>query len=1056
MSMPDEMHVIKRDGECEQVSFDKILNRIKKIGQPLNLSVNYTALVMKIIDQIYENIETEKIDEILAQQCASMCSIHYDYYVLASHLLISNHQKKTRDINLCTYIDLLHESFKGKYISTRLHKLVHKYETEYESMIVRDRDYEIDYFGFKTLERAYLMRLDNRIIENIQYLWLRVAIQIHEDNLEKVKETYDGLSQKYFIHATPTLFNSGTKRPQLSSCFLLGMEEDSINGIFNTLKDCALISKWAGGIGLHIHNIRSNGSLIEGTNGKSHGIVPMLRVYNNTARYCDQGGKRHGSFAMYMEPWHADIEHYLELRKNHGDEEARARDLFYALWIPDYFMERVQKNETWHLMCPNQSPNLFNVYGDEFKALYQKYVSEGKFVKEMKARDLWFSILDSQMETGTPYMLYKDACNEKSNQKNLGTIKSSNLCVAGDTLVLTDEGNKIISTLENKTVNVWNGFEYSEVVIKKTGENQQLMRVETEDNKTLFCTPYHKFYVMDMNNNTIEKEARNLRAMDRIISFRYPNNENETILFIKEVYMTSRVEDTYCFTEPKRHMGVFNGILTGQCTEIIEFSNEEESAVCNLASISLPAFINEDLTYNFDKLSLISEILTENLNNIIDKNFYPTEKTKNSNFRHRPIGIGVQGLADVLARMKLPFDSNEAKELNKNIFEAIYYGAMKRSNELAKNRQRDMYQLQRFLIENMQKDNKAFWIWFIHAFKRDIFNEDTMTYFDGFTERIMQDSAIFHDVSCDVFKEKYETLKPTMREIFGVQFYKSMLNVIVECTQNIFEGLDTSALVNGFTQCASVIRNEMYCGTYSSFEGSPISLGKFQFDLWNEQLDTPQKEEKWNNLRHEVKKFGVRNSLCIAPMPTASTSQILGNNECFEPFTSNIYMRRTIAGEFMLVNRYLMYELDKLGLWTPALKNELIREKGSIQNIEEIPEELKKVFKVSWEISPETIIDMARDRAVFICQSQSMNLWVEDPNYKNLTKVHFYAWKKGVKTGMYYLRRKAKHQAQQFTVEPVKSINTNSLVSSASPPASPQMNGVEMKDDSEICELCSA
>ena len=908
----DEMFVTKRNSVKEKVSFDKILNRIKKIGQPKELNVNYTALVMKIIDQIFDGIHTEQIDEVLAQQCASMCSNHYDYYILASRLLISNHQKQTRNYNMSDYVQVLTETFEDKYISKEFRDIVFEYSEKIETMIVSERDYEIDYFGFKTLERAYLMRKDDVVIENIQYMWMRVAIQIHGNDMEKVKETYDCLSQKMFIHATPTLFNSGTKRPQLSSCFLLGMEEDSINGIFNTLKDCALISKWAGGIGLHIHNIRSNGSHIEGTNGKSHGIVPMLRVYNNTARYCDQGGKRHGSFAMYMEPWHADVEHYLELRKNHGDEEARARDLFYALWIPDYFMECVHKNDDWYLMCPNKSPNLFNVYGSEFTELYKSYIENGQYVKKVKAREIWFKMLDSQMETGTPYMLYKDSANAKSNQKNLGVIKSSNLC-----------------------------------------------------------------------------------------------------------------------------------------TEIIEFSNEEESAVCNLASISLPAFINKkENKYDFDKLSHISEIVTENLNNIIDSNFYPTDKTKRSNFRHRPIGIGVQGLADVFAQMKIPFESDKAKELNSKIFEAIYYGSMKRSNDISIKRQKDVSDIQQYLVDQMKKDNIKFWVWFVQAMKSDIYEPCITKYLNAFTESMLMDSSIFHDVSSDMFVEKYMKIKPTMREIFGTEFCKSLVSAITKIEkESVYDLINIPNLITACNINFVSMRQLQHCGAYSSFEGSPLSKGELQFDLWGETKE----DDKWLKLKSNIQEYGTRNSLCIAPMPTASTSQILGNNECFEPFTSNIYMRRTIAGEFTLVNKYLFRELYDLGLWNNAMKNEIIRNKGSVQNIETIPDDIRQRFKVSWEISPETIMDMARDRSIYICQSQSMNLWVEDPNYKNLTKIHFYGWKKGLKTGMYYLRRKAKHQAQQFTVEPV-----NAPSSVAAETSDNKVNPITQQQEDEVCELCSA
>jgi ribonucleoside-diphosphate reductase alpha chain len=675
---------------------------------------------------------------------------NYDYSILAGRMIVSNHQKEV-PASFEVYIKTIHDI--PNYISQVYYDTAMKHIDFFDSILDHSRDFLIDYFGFKTLERAYLIRSNGKIVERIQHLWLRVAIQIHGEDLKQVKETYDSLSKKEYIHATPTLFNSGILRPQLSSCFLLGMEDDSIDGIFNTLKECANISKWAGGIGLHIHNVRAEGSPIQGTNGTSNGIIPMLRVFNNTARYVDQGGgKRNGSFAIYLEPWHADIEPFLDMRKNQGDEELRGRDLFYALWIPDLFMEKVEKNEDWYLMCPNQSKGLADVYGDAFKQLYESYVDKGSYIKKIKARDLWFRILDSQMETGTPYMLYKDACNLKSNQKNLGVIKSSNLC----------------------------------------------------------C-------------------------------------------------------------------------------EIVEYSDGEESAVCNLASISLSSMV-ADHEFDFDKLHRVTKQVTLNLNRLIDVNFYPNEKTRKSNQRHRPIGIGVQGLADALALLNLPFEGSESQEIDRMIFETIYHASLEMSMELAK-----------------------------------------------------------------------ET------------------------------------------------------GPYSSFQGSPLSQGIFQFDMWNVK---PSDRYDWGKLRKDIYTYGVVNSLCLAPMPTASTSQILGNNECFEPFTSNLYTRRTLAGEFMVINKYLMKELIDQGIWSMKIKDKIIENKGSIQKIDEIPGDIKKKYKIVWEIPMKHIIDRAKERGAYICQSQSMNLWIEDPNYKILTAIHLYAWKAGLKTGMYYLRRKAKHQAQQFTVIP--------------------------------------
>lgn len=1083
----DEMLVKKRNGELETVAFDKILRRIRTIGNEVGIKINYTTLAMKVIDQLYNGISTTKIDELSAQQCASLASTHPDYNVLAGRITISNHHKNTS----ASFVDVMTSLYDYKdthdksspLVSDTLYEVVQKYKDEWDNILDYQRDYLIDYFGFKTLERAYLMQINKVTVERPQHMWLRVSIGIHGDNLEQIRKTYEYMSQKYFTHATPTLFNAGTPHPQLSSCFLLAMEKDSIEGIYNTLKDCALISKWAGGIGLHIHNIRASGSHIRGTNGSSNGIVPMLKVFNNTAKYVDQcvlpdtiiytkqgpmhiskcvsgiteifnrtgnletienvlehawsgpileitlfnylsnplsitpehpiyvlqnyadkgeyeiqhdldsgltrfdwieakditindsvvysvpqyqkdfpalteeicyfygiilsglilyqengpnvkinennynvmhfpskieeladflagwnipyeikiheyyniitwektvnlpyrdsdfysssntdyfaigqrwsflpankiekildgfenpnlynnsilhyvfflklrlgnipncikyqhflivpvqrilqrnytgpvydlqmteqhnyllngglvhngGGKRNGSFAIYLEPWHADIELFLQMRKNHGDEELKARDLFYALWVPDLFMERIKVDGKWTLMCPDECPGLADVYGDDFANLYMKYEADGKGKKTVKARDLWFQILDAQMETGTPYLLYKDASNKKSNQKNVGTIKSSNLC-----------------------------------------------------------------------------------------------------------------------------------------TEILEYSDENETAVCNLASIGLPTFVDRTTTpptFNYEKLHEVSRIVTYNLNRIIDVNYYPTPKTERSNKRHRPIGIGVQGLADVFMMMNLPFSSDEAKMMNKMIFETIYHGALTESCNIAK--------------------------------------------IDG----------------------KYET-----------------------------------------------------------FDGSPASHGELQFDLWNVEPCTNRYD--WTNLKNEIKTHGLRNSLLLAPMPTASTSQILGFNECIEPITSNIYSRRTIAGEFILANKYLMNDLIALDLWNEKIKNNIIANHGSIQHLEMIPQEIKDKYKTVWEIPMRNLIDMAADRGAYICQSQSLNLWLEDPNYSNLTSMHFYSWSKGLKTGIYYLRRRGRHQAQQFTIEPEKKEN----------------GGGEIEED-EICEMCSA
>jgi ribonucleoside-diphosphate reductase alpha subunit len=834
-----EMYVIKRNNKKEIISFDKILKRIKTLGKEFKLNnIIYAQVAMKVIDQLYDNIQTTKIDELTAEQCASMTSTHPDYTMLASAIAISNLHKNTSDSfydtikKLYDFLDVNNKNY--KLISENLIKNIEDNKDLIESLIDYKKDFLFDFFGFKTLERAYLMKCNKEIIERPQHMFMRVALTIHGNNMEKVKETYHEMSNKYFIHATPTLFNAGTPRPQLSSCYLIGMQDDSIDGIFDTLKDCAKISKWSGGIGLHIHNIRSFGSHIRGTNGVSNGIIPMLGVYNKTARYVDQGGKRNGSFAIYLEPHHPDIEEFLELKKNHGDEESKCRDLFYGLWVSDLFMERVKADKEWSLFCPDKTPGLSDVYGEDFRQLYLKYESEKMFIKQINARDLWMKILDSQMETGTPYLLYKDACNLKSNQKNIGTIKSSNLC-----------------------------------------------------------------------------------------------------------------------------------------TEIIEYSDANETAVCNLASLALSMYVKEDKSFDYEKLYSNTKILVTNLNNIIDINFYPTLKTERSNLKHRPIGIGVQGLADVFFKMDIPFTSNEAKNVNKMIFETIYYAALERSNEIAKERYEEMLYLQ-------QEYNYENW-----SFIEDDENNKFRKYnIYNITEASIG-AAVNTDNKIDELLNKHKPIKSEIENL-----------------------------------------NDNFMGAYSSFIGSPISNGQFQFDLWNDKpIDN---RYDWDKLEKSIKKYGLRNSLLTAPMPTASTSQILGNNECFEPITSNIYSRSTLAGQFVLVNKYLVNELLELDLWNESLKNNIIENKGSIQHIENIPQNLKEKYKTVWELPMKDIIDMSRDRGLYICQSQSLNLWMEDPEPKALTNMHFYSWKLGLKTGIYYLRRKAKHQAQQFTIEPKNNKEKNS------------------------------
>jgi ribonucleotide reductase alpha subunit len=818
--MDHDMRVEKRNGELHNIAFDKILNRIKKIGQEVNIHINYSALAMKVIDQLYDKIPTTKIDELTAEQCASLSTNHPDYGTLAGRIIVSNHQKNTSNSffhvikQLYDFCDM--DGRHSPIVSEDVYNITSQKATTIESMIDYDRDYCIDYFGFKTLERAYLFRVNNKIVERPQHMWMRVAIGIHGSNLAAIKETYDLMSQKFFTHATPTLFNAGTPRPQLSSCYLIAMEDDSIEGIFNTLKDCAQISKYSGGIGMHMHNIRAKNSYIRGTNGRTDGLVPMLKVFNATARYVNQSGKRNGSFAVYLEPWHADIEDFLDMKKNHGDEELRARDLFYALWIPDLFMTRVKENASWSYFCPHECSGLSDNHGPIFNELYETYEKSGKARKTIQARDLWVKIMDAQMETGTPYLLYKDAANKKSNQQNLGTIKSSNLC-----------------------------------------------------------------------------------------------------------------------------------------TEILQYSDKNETAVCNLASIGLPAFVDPfEKTFNYEKLHQVVKVIATNLNRIIDINFYPTPKTRRSNLLHRPVGIGIQGLADVFIMMDLAFYSDEAKELNKLIFETIYHAALEKSNEMAMERRVKMAELQ-----------------------------ETITDYDILDK---------------------------------------------ENPDDFYIGSGSEAII------AELLKlSPMHAGAYSSFEGSPASMGQLQFDMWNV---TPSNRYNWAKLKESIQTYGLRNSLLVAPMPTASTSQILGYNECFEPLTSNIYSRRTMAGEFVVANKYLMKDLMELNLWNEKIKNNIITNKGSIQQLTFLPEHIRNKYKIVWEIPMKHIIDMAADRGAYICQSQSMNLWLEEPSYNILTSMHFYSWSKGLKTGIYYLRRKGKHQAQQFTIEPEKAEATNN----------------------DICELCSA
>jgi len=800
------MYVYKRDGRREAVKFDKITARVKKLCYGLNVIVDPVKVAMKVIEGVYDGVITTELDNLAAEIAATMTVTHPDYALLASRIAVSNLHKNTKK----SFSETMHDLYVYKdpitgenasLLAEDVYNIIQENADDLDSTLIYDRDFSYDFFGFKTLERSYLLKIDGQVAERPQHLLMRVSLGIHKNDIPSAIKTYNLMSEGWFTHATPTLFNAGTPKPQMSSCFLLQMKDDSIGGIYDTLKQCARISQSAGGIGLSIHKIRAKGSYIKGTNGTSNGIVPMLKVFNDTARYVDQGGgKRKGSFAIYIEPWHADIYDFLDLKKNHGKEENRARDLFYALWIPDLFMKRVEEDGEWTLMCPNECPGLADTYGEEFEKLYLKYEADGLGRRSVKAQELWFKVMESQIETGTPYMLYKDACNSKSNQKNLGVIQSSNLC-----------------------------------------------------------------------------------------------------------------------------------------TEIIEYTAPDEVAVCNLASLALPKYV-ENGEFNHEKLYEVSKQVTRNLNRIIDQNYYPIEEARNSNMRHRPIGIGVQGLADAFILMRLPFDSPEAAKLNKEIFETIYFAALTASMELAKEE-----------------------------------------------------------------------------------------------------------------------------GPYQTFKGSPASEGIFQQDMWNVK---PTDRWDWESLRAKVIKHGIRNSLLLAPMPTASTAQILGNNECFEPYTSNIYTRRVLSGEFVVVNKHLLRDMNKLGLWNDDMKNKLIAANGSVQAIKEVPDNLKELYKTAWEISQKTVIEMAADRGAYIDQSQSLNLFMENANFSKMTSMHFYAWKKGLKTGMYYMRTKAAVDAIKFTIDkkykdaPVEEEVTDKLSATA---VMTEEERIEYEaaaqacsiDNGSDCEMCS-
>jgi ribonucleoside-diphosphate reductase alpha chain len=1037
------------------------------------LTIQADKVAQKTVTSMYDGISTEEIDTLSAEVAVGMITDDPEYETLATRIVVSNMQKTSPK---CFSDAMINLHTKG-IVSDDFMKCM---TLEMDSWIDHQRDYTFGYFGIKTLQRSYL-----NVGETPQYMFMRVALGIHGDDYPRVKETYDLMSQKFFTHATPTLFNAGTNHPQMSSCFLVAMKDDSVEGIFETLKECAHISKWSGGIGIHCSNIRANGTIIKGTNGKSDGIVPMLRVFNNTARYINQGGgKRKGSFAFYLEPWHADIMDFLELRLNQGDEEMRCRDLFTAMWIPDLFMQKVEEDGEWHLMCPNESPGLPDVHNEEFNELYQSYVAQGRYKKKVRAREVWDAILKSQVETGTPYMCYKDAANRKTNQKNIGTIKSSNLCVAPETMILTKNGYQKISDLVGQVVDVWNGEEWSAVTISKTSDKSRLVRVNFSDGTFLECTEYHKFHLqIGYGSKTEIKPTTDLVPGDRLIKwtppapvefedsedFSYPythgffcgdgtyhstysgfrtipgvslygekkklvehleirtmsgnedasgrlnvqlpydlpnkfkvplrgavktrldwfaglcdadghiqgcpGNPSQKSISVGSIHMNflrdiqlmlhtlgvssvigllreagetelpdgkggkkmfetqtcwrlvvsalgvetlinagftthrldlsdftpvsrdvrqyvrvvsvednGRMDATYCFNEPKRHMGIFNGVITGNCTEIMEVSGSDETAVCNLASICLPTFV-KDGEFDMGMLGKVARIVTRNLNRVIDRNYYPTEAARKSNMRHRPIAIGVQGLADVFMMLGLSFDELKARELNTAIFREIYRQAVWESFTLA--------------------------------------SEE---------------------------------------------------------------------------------------GPYETFQGSPASQGLLQFDLWGKE------DHAFDTHKDRIAKHGLRNSLLVAPMPTASTAQIMGNNEAFEPYTTNIYLRRTLAGEFVMVNKHLIKDLQKLGLWSPAMKTEIIRHGGSVQQLTDVPDSLKVIYRTAWEIPQKSILDMAADRGAYIDQSQSLNIFMENPTVAKLSSMHMYGWKKGLKTGMYYLRTRAKAKPIQVTV----------------------------------------
>lgn len=1012
------MFVIKRNGTLEEVNFNKIFQRLKYISSepfPLN-EINIHSLTQTVIQGVHDKISTHDIDIFSSNTCASLSIQNYQYGIMAGRIIINNHHKNT----LTSFRDKMDKFYLRKdahgnicpLIDEKFYKFIVKNQKEIENRIDYNRDYLLDYFSFKTLEKSYLLKLENNIVERPQDLFMRVSIFLHfipklskektKILLERIFETYDLLSQKYFTHATPTLFNAGLIKPGMTSCFLL-YTGDSLEDIMKTGTDCAQISKASGGIGFPISMWRSKGALIRGTNGQSNGIVPFLRIFNDIARAFNQGGRRLGSFAVYIEMHHPDILDFLQLRKNHGEENLRCRDLFLGLWICDLFMERVRDNDTWSLFDPDVCPGLNEVYGDEYKKLYLNYEQKKMYNTQIKARELWKAVFNSQKESGIPYILYKDHINRHNNQSNIGIVKSSNLCVSGDTLILTSEGYQPIDmlTVFNNKHKVWNGEEFTDAIFAKTGSNQDLLEVQvkvykkelshnrinelvkyTDQDlntphmciKTVKCTPYHKF-ILDAGDQT-EKivEAHTLKKGDKLISWKNPYGNT---LIQSEIFSVNKLDgkyDTYCFNEPIKNRGVFNGLLLGNCAEIVEVASSSEYACCTLASICLSMFVEDSVgadeadienielnhefpnrpIFNYKKLMETVKIIVRNLNQVVDRNWYPTPETEKSNLSHRPLGIGIQGLADVFFKFRCTYDSSLAKELNKKIFETIYYAAVSASTKLSK----EMYK--------------------------------------NYVNQLQSKTSIMID------KKEY-TLESLPKNI----------------------------------------------GAYSSMDkngGSPLYNGKFHWELYGAE---PEMKYDWESLRYHINTFGIRNSLLIALMPTASTSQIMGNIESFEPLTSNIFIRQTLAGQFVVVNKYMMRDLKILGLWNKDIENYLKTNNGSIQNIQGIPDSIKYLYRTVWELPQKSLIDLAADRQPYVDQSQSLNLFVEDLTFGKFNTMHFYSWEKKLKTGCYYLRTRPATEPQKFTVLP-DNTNQEQLQNIS------RSFNVEIQNEEEICLVCSS